>query len=188
MPSFAPPLKDFKQPTPGIVQGVIAKFFDLGEVKQLKYQSTTEYELVPQIDLWWQLAEKDDSGKPFYIRQNYRYSEGAKSNLTKFVMNLFGKVPEPGTFDYEKLVGIQRQLVVEAYETAKQKKRVRISTTTPLAPNQAKLIIVPFILPEYAAKLSPAYDKLVKGGVNGLQTLNDLRANAAPITDEDLPF
>jgi hypothetical protein len=34
MPSFAPPLKDFKQPTAGIAQGVIAKFFDLGEVKR----------------------------------------------------------------------------------------------------------------------------------------------------------
>ena len=197
MPSFAPPLKDFKQPTAGIVQAVIAKFFDLGEVKQLKYQSTTEYEIVPQIDLWWQLAEKDDSGKPFYIRQNYRYSEGSKSNLTKLIMNLFGKVPVPGTFDYEKLVGTQRQVVVEAYENTKGKKRVRISTTTPLAPNQVKLEIVPFVLPEYASKLSPVYEKLVKGGVKQVQNIGVQQAastgarpvtEADPLTLEDVPF
>ena len=110
MPSFAPPLKDFKQPTAGIVQAVIAKFFDLGEVRQLKYQSTTEYEIVPQIDLWWQLNEKDENGKPFYIRQNYLYSEGSKSNLTKLMHEPVRASSGAGhDFDYEKLVGTQRQ-------------------------------------------------------------------------------
>ena len=190
MPSFAPPLKDFKQPTAGIAQGVIAKFYDLGEVKQLKYQSTTEFELVPLIELWWQLSEKDENGKPFYIRQSFRYSEGDKSNLTKFVLNLFGKTPAPGTFDYEKLVGIQRQVVVEAYENKKGKKRVRISTTIPLAPNQAKLKIVPFVLPEYALKF-PGYEKFAKGGVKQVTTLTGAArpvTEADPIDSLDIPF
>ena len=188
MPSFAPPSSTFKLPTAGITQGVIAKFYDLGEVKQLKFGSTTDYENVPQIEVWWQLAEKGDDGKPLYIRQNYRFSEGSKANLTKFMLNLFGKTPEPGTFDYEKLVGIQRALVIEQYVSKTGKNRARISTTTQLQPNQAKLEIVPFVLPEYALKF-PGYEKFAKGGVKQVAPLTGGAVNAAtPIDDSDIPF
>ena len=181
----APPSKDFKLPAAGVTQGVIAKVIDLGLVTQNKYMAEGTEE-VPQIDVWWQLAEKDESGKPHLLRQNYRFSESDNSNLTAFMLNLFGSVPPKGTFNYFKLEGTQRAVVIEHYKTKSGKTRARISTTTKLAANQPKLEIAKFELPNYVLSF-PGYKK--NEVVKPITPLQGTAVTAAaPIDDSDIPF
>ena len=109
-------------------------------------------------------------------------SNDEKANLRKRMINLFGQ-PAPVGFDYEKLVGTQRQLVV-SHVKSKDGARTyaNIDTTTKLSPGQGKLEIVPF---EY----KPKKDDVKQVSTQAQQSVVGTAVTAAaPISDDDLPF
>jgi hypothetical protein len=176
MPIIATESKNYPPAAAGIQQGVIAKVVDLGIVEgNYKGKPTKAH----KIQIIWQVAEKDDEGQPKRVNEFFTLSTDEKSNLRKRMINLFGQ-PAPAGFDYEKLVGTQRVLVI-SHSKSKDGSRTyaNVDTTTKLTPGQAKLEIVPF-------ELKKKDD--VKQVANTQQLAGTAVTAAAPITDDDVPF
>ena len=176
MPIFAPPPgKQFTPAAAGIQQGVIAKVVDRGIVDgNYKGKPTRKHEII----VIWQVAEKDEDGQPKQVREYFTLSTDEKANLRKRMINLFGQ-PAPEGFDYEKLVGTQRNLVLSQYKTKEGRDRAKLDSTAKLTPGQAKLEIVPFEFKE-------------KNDVKQVQSTQPLSGTAVtaanPIDDSDVPF
>jgi hypothetical protein len=175
MPLLAPKTgKEFAPAATGLQQGVIAKVTDLGISKK---EYAGEVKDVHEIQLIWQVTEKDESGEPKRVYETFTFSNHEKAKLRKRMINLFGK-PAPDDFDYEKLVGLNRNLVLVHTTSKKGRTYANVDTTMRLNPNQAKLDIIPFELRK-------------KEGVQQVKTfvpMGGIAAQAAPITDDDLPF
>ena len=177
MPLLAPKTgKEFSPAAVGLQQGVIAKIVDLG-VNKKEYAG--EVKDVHEIQFIWQVAEKDENGEPKRVYETFTFSNHEKAKLRKRMINLFGK-PAPDDFDYEKLVGINRNLVLVHTISKKGRTYANLDTTMQLNPNQAKLQIVPFELKK-------------KDGVQQVKSATPLTGarpvtEADPIDDQDIPF
>lgn len=171
MPIFAPESKKFPPAAAGEQQGVIAKVVDLGMVEnEYKGKKTIK----PNIKVIWQVAEKDEQGQPKRVSEFFVLSDDDRSNLYKRIMSLFGQ-PAPKGFDYDKLVGTNRNLLL----THNAKGYAVVSGVIPLKPGQAKLEIVPF---------EDKQEKAV-AAITPVKPLSGTAVTAAaPITDEDIPF
>jgi hypothetical protein len=92
------------------------------------------------------------------------------------MINLFGK-PAPDDFDYEKLVGLNRNLILVHTTSKKGRTYANVDTTMQLNPGQKKLDIVPFELKK-------------KDAVKAVQPLTGTWpvTEADPIDGSDLPF
>ena len=179
MAIYAPESKNYPPAAEGIQQGVIAKVVDLGIVEgNYKGKPTKSHKII----IIWQVAEKDEEGQPKRVQEFLTLSNDEKANLRKRMINLFGQ-PAPVGFDYEKLVGTQRQLVL-SHVKSKDGTRTyaNIDTTTKLSPGQGKLEIVPF---EY----KPKKDDVKQVSTQAQQSVVGTAVTAAaPISDDDLPF
>jgi len=175
MPLLAPKTgKEFAPAATGLQQGVIAKVVDLGVSKK---EYAGEVKDVHEIQFIWQVAEKDESGEPKRVYETFTFSNHEKAKLRKRMINLFGTVP-PTDFDFEKLVGTNRNLVLVHSKSADGSRTyANIETTMKLNPGQAKLEIVPFELKK-------------KDAVKAVQPLTGARpvTEADPIDGSDLPF
>lgn len=168
--------KDFEIPAEGTIQAVICEIEDRGLVDRVFNGIAKKNH---EIRLWWQLNSKDSEGKTFYLPENFTLSLHEKSKLYKRVKGLYGKEP-PQTLDVSKLIGTNTQLVIVRNEgkdkMGETKLYANVAATLKLAPGQAKLEIVP----------RPKRDE-VKAAV--AQTLkSNAITEAAPITDDDIPF
>jgi len=166
--------KVFTPAAEGIQQGVIAKVIDLGIVKGSYQGKPTETHKVQFI---WQVAEKDETGQPKRVSEFFTLSNHEKAKLRKRIINLFGK-PAPDDFNYEELVGIQRNLMLSHSKSKDGTKTyANIDSTSKLTDGQAKLTIVPFELKK-------------KDEVKAVQPLTGARpvTEADPLTLEDVPF
>ena len=166
--------KNFAPAAEGVQAGVIAKVVDLGLVEKTYQGQTTKK---PMIQILWQVAEKDEAGEPKRVSEFFTLSLHEKAKLRKRMINLFGTVP-PADFDFEKLLGTNRNLVLVHSKSADGSRTyANIETTMKLNPGQKKLDIVPFELKK-------------KDEVKAVQPLTGARpvTEADPIDDSDLPF
>ena len=171
MPIYAPESKKFAPAAAGEQQAVLAKVVDMGMVESDWKGKKT---LKPNIYFIWQVAEKDEQGQPKRVYDFFVLSNDDRSNLYKRVNQIYGK-PAPKAFDYEKMVGVQRNLLLVHNE----KGRAVVVGVTPLKPGQAKL------------EIAPMEDKK-KEAVKEVTPVKSLSGTAVteanPITGEDLPF
>lgn len=161
---------NFELPKEGMVQAVIAEVKDLGLQKETYEGKERE---VPKIYIRWQLAELDpkSNNEPKRIYEYFTFSLHEKSNLRKRVVQIIKKEPEE-TFDFLKLVGVQRNVVIEHYTNKAGKNKAKIGSILPLNAGQAKLEIVP-IRKKDEAKEAPKSNAITESN---------------PITDDDIPF
>ena len=88
MPLLAPKTgKEFAPAATGLQQGVIAKVTDLGISKK---EYAGEVKDVHEIQLIWQVTEKDESGEPKRVYETFTFSNHEKAKLRKRMINLFG--------------------------------------------------------------------------------------------------
>jgi hypothetical protein len=174
MPIYAPESTSFTPATAGEQQGVIAKVVDLGLVKsEYKGKETIK----PKIQVIWQVTEKDEKNLPKRVSQFFTLSLDQKANLYKFCMQLFGKVPDK-SFDFSELEGTNRNLLLVPSPDGKY---TNVAGILALKPGQAKLKIVPFeVKSKVVGDLKPA--AAIQGAAGTKIT------EAAPITDDDIPF
>lgn len=175
-PLIAPkPTSNFEIAKEGVVQAVIAEVRDLGFQKE-SYKGGPEKD-VHKILVRWQLAELDakSNNEPKRIYEKFTFSLAEKAKLRKRVTQIFKKEP-PDTFDFAKLVGVNRNVVIEHNLGKDGKTYANIGSILPLNAGQAKLEIVPIKVKDE-----------VKAAV--AQTLkSNAITEAAPITDDDIPF
>lgn len=163
--------KNFEPASEGICQGVIAEVRDLG-LQDETYNGVTKK--VHKIIFRWQLAELDDEKQPKRIYEKFTFSTHEKSKGWKRIIGIFGKTP-PLDFDWRKMEGVNSNLmIVHGKSKDGSKTYANIVGTTKLNAGQAKLVIVPI----------PKKDEVkaaVAAAVNAAP-------EAAPITDDDIPF
>lgn len=181
---------NFPPVSEGIVQGVIA------EVRNLGLQDETfngETKKVHKILLRWQTGEMD-KGRPAEgqnaavppapkrLYEKFTFSNHEKAKLRKRVEGIYGQ-PPPDNFDYNKLVGVQRNLMVVHKTSQSGAVFANIVGTTKLNPGQAKLEIVaiPDAKPKTPQGTSPAQPQPRQAGANAV-------TQAAPIDESDIPF
>lgn len=176
-PLVAPPPKsNFEIAKEGMVQAVIAEVRNLGLQKESFNGVEKE---VHKILLRWQLAELDpkNNNEPKRIYEKFTFSLHEKAKLRKRIVQIFKKEP-PDNFDFNLLVGVNRNVVIEHNLGKDGKTYANIGSILPLNAGQAKLEIVPI-----KAKEDKKPAASVPASVAGTAV-----SAAAPITDEDIPF
>lgn len=117
---------DFQHPPTGLCAAVCCDVVDLGETEQLKFNSKTETEMVPEVRVYFQVHHKMEDGRPFVVSIKFRNSMGEKANLRKFLekWNDSKKMAEAKAknFDLEKLIGIPATLNI--VEKSDKKNRI----------------------------------------------------------------
>lgn len=164
--------KNFEIPKEGTVQGVLAEVRDLGLIDQV-YNGQSKK--VHKVLFRWQLAELDAEKQPKRLYKRYTLSLHEKASLRKDIKQMTKKDP-PATLDLEKLVGLNNMIVVTHADNQKDpsKPYANIAAFLPLPVGTEKLEIVAI----------PKKDE-VKAEV--ARTTNAI-TEAAPITDDDIPF
>lgn len=200
-PLIAPKSGKFFPPaSQGICQGVVAEVRDLG-LQDETYNNITKK--VHKILVRWQLAEMDAGSPaeganpavapaPKRIYEKFTLSNHEKAKLRKRVTGIYG-APPPDNFDYRKMVGTNRNLMIVHNAGKDGTVFANIVGTTLLNPGQAKLEIV--AIPEPKAKTavpqaktaSPQGAAYPAGGTTA-NTVAMQQGVAAPITDDDIPF
>jgi len=172
-PLVAPkPTSNFEIAKEGVVQAAIAEVRNLGLQKE-SYNGVEKE--VPKILLRWQLAELDakNNNEPKRIYEKFTFSLHEKAKLRKRVVSIFKKEP-PENFDFNTLVGINRNVVIEHNLGKDGKTYANIGSILPMNAGQAKLEIV-------AIKKKDEVKAEVAKASNAVTEAN-------PITDEDIPF
>lgn len=174
-PLIAPkPSGNFEIAKEGIVQGVIAEVRNLGMQKETYNGIEKE---VHKILLRWQLAEMDapkdgSKAQPKRLYEKFTFSLHEKAKLRKRVVSIFKKEPPP-TFDFNTLVGVNRNLVIEHNVGKDGKTYANIGAIMKLNDGQAKLEIVAI----------PKKDELKAEIKKSLEITPE-----NPIDDSDIPF
>ena len=167
--------KTFELVTEGQHQAVLNTVKDLG-MQDTVFNGVAKK--VHKIQLVWQTDELDQEKKPKLIFERMTLSLHDKSQLFKRIKGLFGKNP-PTTFDVEKLIGTNTNLVVTHNEgkdrDGKPRTYANIAATLKLAAGQKKLEIVPL-------------DQIIQKKDSAPATKSNEITDANPITDEDIPF
>jgi hypothetical protein len=174
-PLVAPkPTSNFEIAKEGMTQAVIAEVRDLGIQKDTYNGQEKE---VHKILLRWQLAELDakNNNEPKRIYEKFTFSLHEKAKLRKRLVQIFKKEP-PENFDFNKLVGVNRNVVIEHNLGKDGKTYANIGSILPLNAGQAKLEIVPIKQKE---------DKKPAGNVT---TPSNAITPENPISDMDVPF
>lgn len=147
--------KDFEIPNEGQVQAVLAEVRDLGLLDQT-YNGVSKK--VHKVLFRWQLAELDAEKQPLRVYERFTLSLHEKAALRKRLKGILRKDP-PATYDLEKLVGINVNLIIEHnHVEGKEKPFANIAAVLPLAAGAKKLAIVPIPKKEEKAPTSSAPD------------------------------
>lgn len=177
-PLIAPkPKSNFEIAKEGVVQAVIAEIRDLGLQKETYNGQEKE---THKILMRWQLGELDakNNNEPKRIYEKFTFSLHEKAKLRKRVTQIFKKEP-PETFDFSKLVGVQRNVVIEHNVGKDGKTYANIGSILPLNAGQAKLEIVPIKMKD---EVKTAVAQTLKQAVARPVT------EADPIDETDIPF
>jgi hypothetical protein len=191
---------NFPPVSEGIVQGVIAEVRNLG-LQDETFNGVTKK--VHKILVRWQTAEMD-KGRPAEgqnaavppapkrIYEKFTFSNHEKAKLRKRVEGIYGQAP-PDNFDYNKLVGAQRNLMVVHNTSKSGDVFANIVGTTKLNPGQAKLEIVAIAdakskTPAPQGSSSPAQQAAPQAANPAFGNAGTAVTAAAPITDDDIPF
>ena len=171
-PLVAPkPTSNFEIAKEGITQAVIAEVRNLGLQKET-FNGVEKQ--VHKILLRWQLAELDakNNNEPKRIYEKFTFSLHEKAKLRKRVVCIFKKEP-PENFDFNALVGVNRNVVIEHNLGKDGKTYANIGSILPMNAGQAKLEIVP-IKKKDEVKAEVAKSLAV--------------TETNPIDDSDIPF
>jgi hypothetical protein len=161
---------NFAPASEGVHAGVLAEIRDLGIQKE-SYQGVEKD--VHKILLRWQLDELDEKGEPKRIYEKFTFSLHEKARLRKRVVSIYKKEP-PATFDFNTMVGVQRNLVVTQNTGKDGKLYANVDAILKLNPGQKDLVIVAIQKKDE-----------VKAEV---QKQSTAISESNPITDEDIPF
>jgi hypothetical protein len=166
---------NFTPASEGIHLGVLAEVRDLG-MQQETYKGVEK--TVPKILFRWQLDELDEKNEPKRIYEKFTLSDHEKARLTKRVISIYKK-PAPADFDYEEMVGVQRNLVITQNVGKDGKTYANIDAILKLNEGQAKLEIV----------VIPKKDEVQKEVAAALKQSTARPVTAEdPIDSDDLPF
>lgn len=101
---------DYEPVSEGVHSAVLADIIDLGKVQ-------TAFGEKDKVRFVWLTDEADENGRTKRISKSYTKSLHEKANLRKDVEKIIGKPLGSATsFDVERLIGAQNQLVVEHNE------------------------------------------------------------------------
>lgn len=165
--------KDFTPAPEGTHQGVCVDVVDLGEIE-------TSFGAKHTVEIYWQISEDMDNGKPFLVRRRYTASLHEKANLRKDLEAWRGKAfteAELERFDLEALIGANCLISVIHKQGSKGGTFANVASLAPLMKSLPKMPARDYIRKkdrptEASAKTAPGEDIDHDG----------------PVTEDSIPF
>ena len=168
---------DFEPVSEGVHSAVLADIIDLGKVQ-------TAFGEKDKVRFVWLTDEADENGRTKRVSKSYTKSLHEKANLRKDVEKILGKpLGSAQSFDVEKLIGAQNQLVIEHNEGTDGKVYGNVKAI--MKPKEK--LAIPADFTRKAASPNGAV-KAAGGGKAAAAAVLSRPQQTQPISDEDIPF